>query len=121
MIGSCVVPVVVLYALLIRTAASGRGMFSSAYSEYTSSVPASLRITVRPVTMAMGLTQASRVRAPVRSREAASATVTQALTPLNDRAPPYFPEADQVAFDRVPVFPRPLASAAVVPDPSLNP
>ena len=49
-----------------------------------------------------------------------SATVTQALVPLNDSAPPYLPEAVQVALARVPVLPLPEASPAVVPLPSLK-
>src|SRR5436190_77247 len=71
--------------------------------------------------MTMGLTQASRVIPVVRSREAESLTVTQLLTPLNDRAPPYLPEVDQEVLATVPVLELPEASAAVVPDPSLKP
>ena len=38
------------------------------------------------------------------------------LVPLNDSALPYFPVADQVVFETVPVSVLPEASAVVVPD-----
>ena len=46
--------------------------------------------------------------------------LTRALVPLNDSAPPYLPDADQVVFDVVPLLPVPEASPTVVPLPSLN-
>src|SRR5438093_9378728 len=77
--------------------------------------------TVSQPLIAVGDTQASSVMPVVRSREAASATVTQLLTPPNDRALPYFPLVVQVAPETVPLFPLPEASAATVPAPSLKP
>src|SRR5262245_52083642 len=59
--------------------------------------------------------------AAVRCNEALSATVTQLLVPLNDRARPYFPAKAQLAPLRVPVNPPPELSAVDVPDPSSNP
>ena len=47
-----------------------------------------------------------------------SVTVTQSLTPSNESAPPFFPAADQVAPEIVPVWPRPEMSARVVPLPA---
>ena len=55
---------------------------------------------------AVGLTQASRVMAVVRSRELESLTVTQLLLPLNDRALPNFPAVQEVELT-VPLFPLP--------------
>src|SRR5262245_50493472 len=71
-----------------------------------------------PVT-AVGLTQASRVMAVLRCRDAESLMFTRALLPLNDRASPYRPAA-HVALLIVPVLPLPEASATAVPVPSLN-
>ena len=45
---------------------------------------------------------------------------TRALVPLNDNAPPYLPDAVQVAFEIVPLLPFPDESPTVVPDPSSN-
>src|SRR4051812_30005905 len=73
---------------------------------------------VQAVLAAVGLTHASRVMAPVRCRDAESATVTQLLVPLKDRALPNLPAVLQVAAVIVPVFPLPEASATVVPVPS---
>src|SRR5579871_6143999 len=67
-----------------------------------------------------GFTQASKVIPVVRSKDAASLIVTQALLPLNTSAFPYFPAVVQVAFAIVPVFPFPDASVTVLPVPSLN-
>src|SRR6476619_5188449 len=69
--------------------------------------------------MADGWTHASRVIPVVRSNPAESATVTQSLTPSNERAPPYLPVV-QVAPEIVPVIP-PTVLFTVVPVPSLNP
>ena len=46
--------------------------------------------------------------------------LTRAFVPLKESAPPYFPDADHVVFDVVPLFPVPEASLTVVPLPSLN-
>jgi hypothetical protein len=67
-----------------------------------------------------GLTHASSVIPAVKCNDAASLTVIFAFVPLNTRASPYFPDAVQVAFEIVPVFPFPEASATVVPVPSLK-
>ena len=57
-----------------------------------------------------------------RSSEAASATVTHALVPLNDSAPPNLPAVVRVAPEIVPVFPWPDASVTCsTPPASLNP
>src|SRR4051794_817745 len=93
---------------------AGRGTLSLAYRAYASPPDVSLSMTACHPLRATGLTHASRVIAPVRSSELASATVTQLLVPLNDRAPPNFP-VTRVAAVRVPVFPLPDASAVVVP------
>ena len=45
---------------------------------------------------------------------------TRALVPLNDNAPPYLPDAVQVAFEIVPLLPFPDESWSTVPAPSLN-
>src|SRR5579872_2082746 len=65
-----------------------------------------------------GFTQASRVMALVKCREAESGMVTRAVVPLKTRALPYLPVAVQVAFEIVPVLPLPEASVTVVPEPS---
>src|SRR5260221_7013908 len=57
----------------------------------------------------------------VRCSEAASAIVTHALVPLNDRAPPTLPAAVHVALESVPVLLCPEASRVCTPLPSLNP
>src|SRR5262245_60167515 len=75
---------------------------------------------VQPLSDA-GLTQASSVIRWVRSREAASATVTQLLVPLKERAFPYLPAVVHVAPERVPVLLVPEESAVVVPAPSSKP
>ena len=55
----------------------------------------------------------------VRSSDAASATVTESLTPSKESAPPYLPAAAQVGpFVSVPLLPKPEASGAEVPLPS---
>src|SRR5947209_3719446 len=71
--------------------------------------------------MVDGLTHASSVIPLDRCSDAASGTVTSALVPLNCNAPPYFPDADHVAFVIVPLLPFPDASVTVVPEPSSNP
>ena len=67
---------------------------------------------------AVGFTQASRVTADVRRREAASATLTMLLVPLNDSALPNLPAVVQVALESVPVLLLPDASTVEVPVPS---
>ena len=69
---------------------------------------------------AAGRTHASSVIAVVRSSELASATVTQSLTPSNDRPPPYRPVV-RAAPEIVPALPRPDVSVAVVPLASSKP
>ena len=46
--------------------------------------------------------------------------MTTEVVPLNDNAPRYRPEVDQVVFVTVPLLPLPDASVTVVPDPSSN-
>src|SRR5688572_25423739 len=77
--------------------------------------------TVRQPAIAVGRTQASTVIPVVRSSVARSATVTQSLTPSNDRALPLCPAVVQVAPEIVPAGPLPDLSAVVVPAPSSNP
>ena len=95
-------------------------MLSFAYNAYASEPGASLRTTVRQPDTVVGLTQASTVRAVVRSRSGASAIDTRLLVPLNDRAFPFLPAAVQVAPTIEPVWPLPVASAVVPPVPSLK-
>ena len=68
---------------------------------------------------ALGLTQASTVMRFVRSSEAASATVTQSLTPSNASAAPVLP-VPHVAPEIVPIRLLPESSATVVPLPASN-
>src|ERR1041384_7879225 len=65
-----------------------------------------------------GLTHASTVNAVVTCNDGASGTVTSAVLPLNDSAPPYLPAAVHVAPVMLPVFPVPEASVALLPAPS---
>src|SRR5262249_47370019 len=73
------------------------------------------------VLAAEGLTQASRGMPLVRCSRVLSATVTQALVPLNDSALPNLPVVTQVALESVPVRPCVETSAVVVPVPSSKP
>jgi len=59
----------------------------------------------------VGLTQAERVSAPVRSRLLASLTVTQSLTPSKERAEPNLPLVVQPAQEMVPALLLPDESA----------
>ncbi len=68
----------------------------------------------------LGRTQADRVIPLVRSRSAASATVTQSLTPSKESAPPVWPPVDQTAPLIVPVCPFPVTSANDAPLPPSN-
>src|SRR5437016_1056622 len=74
---------------------------------------------VRQPEIVVGFTHASSVMLCVRCSEAASATVTQALEPLNVSPLPFLPAA-QAAPESVPLLPSPEVSAVVVPDPSLK-
>src|SRR5215471_9989101 len=74
----------------------------------------------QPVLEPVRRTHASSVIADVRSKEAASGTVTREFVPLKLSAPPFLPAVDQVVFATVPPFPVPEASATVVPAPSSN-
>src|SRR5919109_426179 len=69
---------------------------------------------------ASALTQASSVSEPVRSSDAASATVTQSFSPSKESAPPYRPEVVQDAPDTVPALPSDEASRASDPADSLR-
>ncbi len=69
----------------------------------------------------LGRTQAESVIPFVRSRSFASATVTQSSIPSNESAPPFLPAADHSGPEIVPVWPLPVASASVVPEPALKP
>src|SRR5438045_3932859 len=100
---------------------AGRGTLSLPYRAYASPPEVSLSRTACHPLRATGLTHASRVIAPVRWREAASATVTQLFVPLNDSAPPYLPAVARVAAVMVPVFPLPEESVVVEPLGSSNP
>ena len=64
-----------------------------------------------------GFTHASSVIPVVRSSDAASATVTHALVPLNESAEPNLPDAVHVALEIVPVLPCPDASVTWTPLP----
>jgi hypothetical protein len=68
------------------------------------------------------LTHAEIVRAEVGSRLASSAMLTKSLVPSKSSAPPTFPVVHSVPLMlvKVPVFPLPLESAAVVPEVSLK-
>src|SRR5947209_1137505 len=102
--------------------AGGLAAPSAAYRAYASPPGRSLiTAAAQSVLAAAGRTQASTVIPVVRWRSVLSATVTQALVPLNARASPYFPAVDHVAFESVPVRPFPVASAVVTPEPSSNP
>ena len=73
-----------------------------------------------PAPFAVGKTHASSVIPVVRSSALASATVTQSLTPSNDRALPNLPAVVHVAPLSVPVRLLGVMSTVVVPLPSLN-
>ena len=92
-----------------------------ANNPYTTPPGRSLKTTVRQLPSAEGRTHASSVIAFVRSSEFASGVVTQSLTPSKLSAEPYRPAAFQVAPDTVPVLPAADESAAVEPEPALNP
>src|SRR5262245_5116975 len=91
------------------------------YRLYARPPAASFSSVVLHPLVVVGCTQADKVIPVVMSSRLLSATVTQALVPLNDSALPYFPAVVQVALDRVPVRVWPVASAVVVPVPSSNP
>src|SRR4051812_48939991 len=94
----------------------------AAYRAYDSPAGRSfIRTADQSVLAAVGYTQASRVMPDDSRSRALSATVTQLLVPLNDRALPYFPAVTQVAPEIAPVSPLPAASAAAAPAPSSNP
>src|SRR5215471_18308419 len=69
------------------------------------------------VPSALGLTQASSVIPLVRSSEAESGTLTIALVPLKERAPPYLPLVLQVALAIVPLLLLPDRSGRLGPEP----
>jgi hypothetical protein len=67
-----------------------------------------------------GLTQAESVNELDTSREFESATVTWSSIPSKDNPLPILPSAHSGPFVRIPVFPLPEESEAVVPFPSSN-
>ena len=69
----------------------------------------------------VGRTHASSVMPVVRSRSAASATVTMSFVPSKLSAPPFLPAAVQLAPETIPEWPLPVASDAVEPAASSNP
>src|SRR5579862_6999566 len=75
----------------------------------------------QPAFVADGSTHASRVMPVVSCSDAELGMSTRAFVPLNESAPPYFPEAVQVVFTMEPTLPLPEASPSVVPVPSLKP
>src|SRR5690348_5113529 len=91
---------------------------SLAYKEYERPVDDSLRMTVRQIESAEGLTQASSVMALVRFRSAVWGIVTQLLDPLKASAPPNLPPLTHAAPLSVPTLLLPDASDTVVPVPS---
>src|SRR5438105_1886394 len=107
--------------LMKPAGAEGERSGSVAYSEYDKEPGRSFSSTVRQPLTEVGLTHASSVMPLVSRRPGASFTVTQALVPLKERAPPNLPAADQAALLSVPVFALPERSAAVEPVPSLKP
>src|SRR5690242_4276753 len=74
----------------------------------------------QPLCATDGFTHADNVIAPPTFNAADPGTRT-VEDPLNDTAPPYRPNVDQVAPMSVPVLPLPDASAVSRPAPSLNP
>src|SRR3954451_21609496 len=90
------------------------------YRAYERSPVRSLRIAARQPVLFVGFTHASRVIPDDRCRSAASLIVTQSLTPSNLSALPVWPVVVQVASRIVPVWPRPVVSVSVVPDPFSN-
>jgi hypothetical protein len=66
-----------------------------------------------------GLTQASSVKALVRSSDAESGMLTQLDVPLNASAPPLWP-ATQLVSLVTPVLPCVVLSCKVAPPPSSN-
>ena len=78
-------------------------------------------MTVRQSLGVVVSTHASSVMPFVSDSHAELAIVTQLDAPLKFSAPPYLPAALHDVPDNVPVCALPLASAVVVPVPSLNP
>src|SRR6187431_888027 len=69
------------------------------------------------VPSALGLTQASSVIPLVRSSELESGTLTIALVPLKESAPPYLPLVLQAALAIVPLLLLPERSGRLGPEP----
>src|SRR5262245_28923196 len=67
-----------------------------------------------------GFTQASSVIPVVSCKDALLGTVTRALLPLKDSAPPYLPPVIRLAVPMDPLFPYDDESNAVLPAVSLN-
>ena len=66
------------------------------------------------------LTQALTVMLPVTCSSAGFPNSTKSFTPSNNTAPAFRPVPHDAPFVNVPASPLPDASAATVPDPSLN-
>src|SRR5262249_49810063 len=101
-------------------AAGGLLAPSDEYRAYDNPPVRSFMSTLVKLLTELGLTQASIVMAFVRSSVFASLTVTQSLTPLNERALPYLPEVVQVAPEMAPLFALPDESVALGPLPALK-
>src|SRR5262245_18489923 len=99
---------------------SGSSGWVLTYKPYARSVGVSLSTMACQPRGMTGFTQASTVIPVVKFRLGALFTVTQLLTPSNERAPPKRPDLTHVAPEIVPVFPLPDESFTVVPLPSLK-
>src|SRR5439155_80447 len=121
--GSCTVPDApsLKLAPVRRTYVAGFGSLSLAYNTYASPADVSLKTTVLQPLRAVGFTHASSVIPVDRSSDAASATVTQLLTPLKLSADPKRPDVVRVAPLIVPVLLLPERSMTVAPEPSSKP
>ncbi len=74
----------------------------------------------KSVNVVSGLTQADSVKVLESSSELASGTSTLSLVPSKYKAFPILPAVHRSPLVRLPVFPFPEESAAVVPVPSSN-
>src|SRR5438445_7334888 len=92
-------------SVVVWTYAAGREALLAEYVAYARPPAVSFSTTERQPVPAVGFTHASTVMPVVRRSEGASATVTHAVVPLNESAPPNLPVAVLVALEIVPVFP----------------
>src|SRR3954463_6394197 len=90
---------------LMCTYPAGREALLPEYSAQANPSGASLVTTDRQEVRIDGLIHASIVIPVVRSRDAASLTVTHALVPSNESAPPNLPAVVRVAPEIVPTLP----------------